>query len=70
MKIWKMRTNKHKYGYYHGFIVVANSREEAIAFIREKYKGDLADSYKNFMCTYVGETHLYSENYVLMSEGC
>ena len=70
MKIWKLTTNKRKYGYCHGFIMVAPSREEAVAFMREKYKGDLADSYKNFRCTYVGETHLYSENYVLMSESC
>lgn len=69
MKIWKATTGKRKYISYHGFIVVAETREDAMNFIKEKYGDSLADRWKNFICTYVGETSIYKEKVILMTDG-
>lgn len=66
MKIWKFYTNKSNYCSYDGFIITASTREEAIDYIKKKYKNSLATNWKNFFCKYIGETEVYKEITVLM----
>ena len=49
--------------------MVAETREDAMNFIKEKYGDSLADRWKNFICTYVGETSIYKEKVILMTDG-
>lgn len=66
MKIWKIYTNKPNYGSYEGFIITASTREEAMNYLKEKYRNSLATNWETFFCKYIGETGIYKEITILM----